>query len=69
MQLSEHLQVLYCTCHLLLVHLLLRLGLRVLLGELDVHHRPRHLVVLRRRGVVVLVALGEQVVVRWWRWW
>jgi hypothetical protein len=41
----------------LLVRLLLRLWLRVLLGELHVHHGPRHLVVLRRGRVVVLVAL------------
>lgn len=39
---------------LLLIELLLRLRLRVLLGELDMHHRTRHLMILRGRRIVVL---------------
>jgi hypothetical protein len=42
--------------HLLLIHLLLGLRLRVLLSELDMYHRAG-LVVLRSWGLVVLSAL------------
>jgi len=39
---------------LLLVQLLLRLWLRMLLSELDMHHRARHLMILRSRRIMVL---------------
>jgi len=42
---------------LLLIQLLLWLGLGVLLGELDMHHRARHLMILRGGRIVVLRSL------------